>query len=286
MDDPRGRQARFNAESRGQWDGFSAHRRKVSSLLAAGPIPGRRRLCVLGAGNANDLDLPALLATFGEVHLVDLDAEALALGAGRQGVSGNPGLHLHGGIDLTGMLDAMAGWSPLAAIPDAELVALVEWPARRVAMALPAPFDRVASTCLLSQIAGNAFTAIGDRHPRFAEVVRAIRLGHLRLLTRLAAPVGEVVLISDVVSSDHRPVLAEVEESALPALLARLSREGGLIHGVNPADLRADFRNDPILARSVSGLVEHPPWRWRLYDRTYLVHALSCRVNAGTFGDR
>ena len=71
----------------------------------------------------------------------------------------------HGGLDVTGMLDAIAGWSPTAPIPPADLDALVDWPARRVAMALPGPFDRVASTCLLSQIVGDASTRSASATP-------------------------------------------------------------------------------------------------------------------------
>ncbi len=286
MNDPRARQSRFNSESRGQWDGFASHRQIVNGVLAAGSGETRGRLCVLGGGNCNDLDLPALLELFREVHLVDLDLEALALGAERQGVADRPTLHRHGGLDLTGMIDVMAGWSPFCHLSDADLEALVEWPARRVALALPAPFDRVASTCLLSQIIGNAFHSIGERHPRFPDVVRAIRLGHLRLLNRLATPGGEVILITDVVSSDAVPELATVRDSELPGLLARLTRGGGgLIHGVNPTEVRETFRKDPILSRNVAGMTELRPWLWRLHERVYLVYTLKYRVSAQRHSD-
>ena len=39
---------------------------------------------MLGAGNANDLDLEQLARRFDEVHLVDIDAAALARATGRQ----------------------------------------------------------------------------------------------------------------------------------------------------------------------------------------------------------
>src|SRR5947209_20163185 len=103
------------------------------------------------------------------------------------------------------MLAAPAAWPPLGPVSDPELEALVDWPHRRVGLALPGPFDVVASTCLLSQLIGNAFHSIGEAHPRFPEVVRAIRLGHLRLLATLARPGGRVVLVTDVVSSDRSP---------------------------------------------------------------------------------
>jgi hypothetical protein len=281
MNDPRGRQAAFNASSRGQWDGFAGHRRKVSALLGAVAALGRTRLCVLGVGNGNDLDLPALLEVHREVHLVDLDPEALERGVGRQGVAGHPSLHLHGGIDVTGMLDTIATWSPRTPIGTADLEALAEWPSRRVAMALPEPFDLVASTCLLSPLIGNAYHAVGEGHPRFLALVQAIRAGHLRLLTHLAAPGGTTVLVTDVASTDTFPALGSFPESSLPGLLRRLADGRGFFHGVAPAVLSSAFRNDPVLRPRVAGLEWIPPWRWNLHERLYLVLALRCRVEVG-----
>jgi hypothetical protein len=278
LNDSRRRQAGFNAESRDQWDGFADHRRVVSALLGAGSEAGPTRLCVLGAGNGNDLDLPALLKAHREVHLVDLDPEALAAGADRQGVADHPRLSRHGGLDVTGLLEAIARWSPHSPIAGSELEALVDWPARRVGLALPGPFDVVASTCLLSQIVGNAFHSVGEHHPQFLGAVRAIRLGHLRLLAQLAGPGGEVVLISDVVSSERFPTLASAAESEFPSLLERRVSEGGIIHSTNPAELVALFRRDPILSSKVVSLETIPPWRWKLHSRIYLVWALRCRM--------
>ena len=274
MSDLEDRQARFNAESRGEWDHFAGHRERVTALLRAGPGAEASRLCVLGAGNANDLDLPGLLADHREVHLVDLDGHALSRGVVRQRVAGHPGLSLHGGLDLTGMLGAMAGWSPNGPILDADLGALVSWPSSRVGLALPGPFALVASTCLLSQLIGHASHAVRAGHPRFAEVAAAIRLGHLRLLATLAGPRGRALLITDVVSSANVPEVAGVSDPDLAGLLARLSRRGGLIHGVNPADLLAAIRGDPLASTAFSRGEPHLPWRWRLHDRTYLVWAV------------
>jgi hypothetical protein len=269
------RHTRFNAESRDQWAGFSGHRVRVSKLLGSGSEPGRTRLCVLGAGNCNDLDLPSLLDAHREVHLVDLDPAALESGVERQGLAGNPRLFLHGGLDVTGMLEAFSRWSPLVPMAASELQALTEWPSSRVALALPGPFDLVASTCLLSQIVGNAFVALGANHPRFLDAVSAIRLGHLRLLGQLAAPGGEAVLISDVVSSDRFPALGSMPESSLPSLLKRR----GLIHGMNPSEIVPLFRHDPWLRLQTASVRPIAPWRWTLHQRVYLVWALRWRRN-------
>ncbi|MDR3637757.1 MAG: hypothetical protein P4L84_28380 [Isosphaeraceae bacterium] len=280
MDDPRTRQAAFNTASCDQWEGFAAHRARVSALLGAGGVPRPTRLCVLGAGNANDLDLPALLAAHREVHLVDLDREALARGAARQGVGGHASVRRFGGIDLTGMLDAIAAWSPSTTVGAADLQALAEWPARRVAQALPGPYDVVASTCVLSQLIGNAFPALGNSHRRFLAVVEALRIGHLRLLARLVAPGGTMVFVTDVVSSDTLPDLASLTEGDLPGLLPRLARERNFIAGVHPEAILSALESDRPLSARIARREVVPPWRWRLHARVYLVWAVRLEMAA------
>lgn len=281
MGDPlAGRQAAFNVSSRGQWAAFAEHRRRVTGLLAAGARPGGSRLCVLGAGNANDLELPALLAAHRAVHLVDLDADALAQGAAGQGVAGHPGLRLHGGVDATATLGVLAGWSPLSAPSPADLAALAAWPAARVAAALPGGFDRVASTCLLSQILETAAHALGRRHRHLAAVEAALVAGHLRLLARLAAPGGEVLLVAEVVSSDTLPALPALPPGDLAGLLPTLARAGNHFRGVHPRQLLAALRGDPAVG-PLAAASPLAPWRWRLHDRTYLVSGVSFRPGPG-----
>ncbi|QDV36041.1 hypothetical protein [Tautonia plasticadhaerens] len=283
LDDHRARQSTFNASSQGQWDGFAGHRRAVSNLLGAGEVRGGEatRLCVLGAGNTNDLDLPGLLEAHREVHLVDLDGEALGMGATRQGVYEHPGLRLHGGLDVSSMLDAFSGWSPRAEVGPADLAAMAGWPSGRVALALPGPFDRVASTCLLSQLVETACHVLGDRHPRIGEAVSAIRAGHLRLLARLTRPGGSATLITDVVSTRSYPALSNVPEQDYPDLLPRLARSRQHILGLHPGELMAAIRGDSALAGTLSGLEPIRPWGWRLHDRVYLVWAVRMKVGPG-----
>jgi hypothetical protein len=152
-----------------------------------------------------------------------------------------------------------------------------------VAPPLPGRFDRVASTCLLSQLIDTARHALVD-HPRLGRVAAAIRAGHLRLLARLARPLGTAVLISDVVSSAHLPGLSSMLESELAGLLPRLAREGNHIGGVHPEGLRRALLGDDQLGPHVVGLRSIPPWLWRLHERDYLVWAMEYRV--GPVGSR
>ncbi len=269
MVDPSEVEAGFNAGSRDQWDGFAPHRRAVADLLAA----GSGRLCVLGAGNANDLDLPGLLATYREVCLVDLDADALALGVGRQGVADDPRVRLVGGLDLTAMAGVVAGWAPATAVSDLDLTALAGWPAGRSALAIGGGFDAVASTCVLTQLVGSITRTLGERHPRFAEAVAAVRRGHLRLLVALARPGGSAWLITDLISSDRLPGLEALGPSGLAALFRRIEIVGGSIHGADPAAIARDFRGDPHLGGRIEGPDRPRTWLWKLHRRHYLVAA-------------
>lgn len=270
------RQAAFNAAGRGQWDAFAGHRRHLTAVLARGATAGSR-LGVLGAGNANDLDLPALLAAHREVHLVDIDAEALARGVMHQGVAGHPGLRLHGGVDLTATLSVLSGWAPISAVGPADLAALADWPASRAGAILPGGFDRVASTCLMSQILETAAHALGRSHGQLAAVEAALVTGHLRLLARLAEPEGEAWLVGEVVSSDTLAGLPAIPRDELAGLLARIGREGDHFRGMHPGQLLAALRADPEVG-ALAAARTLAPWRWRLHDRTYLVAALGFRI--------
>jgi hypothetical protein len=272
------RQVGFNATSRDQWEAFAEHRRCLTRVLARGAAARRSRLCILGAGNANDLDLPALLAAHSEVHLVDIDAAALADGAARQRVAGHPRLRLFGGVDVTATLGLFSDRTPRSALAPADLAALAAWPASRVTQVLPGGFDRVASTCLLSQVLETAAHALGQGHRQLAEVEAALLAGHLRLLAQLAAPGGEAVLVAEVVSSATIARLPILNGDELIPLLAELRNKGDHFRGVHPRQLLAALRADPSVGPLVAAAALIPPWRWRLHDRTYLVGAISFRL--------
>ncbi len=272
------RQVDINATSRDQWEGFAEHRRRLTAALVRETPVERSRLCVLGAGNANDLDLPALLSTHREVHLVDIDDEALARGAERQGVAGDPRLRLHGGVDVTAALGVLADRTPTSELAAADFEAMAAWPASRTAMVLPGGFDRVASTCLLTQILETAAHSLGKSHRQLGDAEAALRSGHLRLMARLAAPGGEALLVTDVVSSQMLAELPALPAEALAGLSTRLGREGNHFREVHPRQILAALRSDPSLGPRVASVAQLTPWRWQLHDRTYLVAAIRFRL--------
>src|SRR5512145_3246665 len=82
---------------------FGGHRlAQMRLLLGAAPKGGR--VCVLGAGNCNDLDLPELAEHFAEVHLVDIDEVALRTAVRGQSSEVKARIRPHV-VDLSGILD-------------------------------------------------------------------------------------------------------------------------------------------------------------------------------------
>jgi hypothetical protein len=101
-------QLRMNQSTRGQWDWYASHRRAIERLI----VPETRggRICVLGAGNCNDLDLKWLAGAYAEVHLVDIDPVALERAGARQGVTDAAGIRRYAPVDLTGIAAMTATW--------------------------------------------------------------------------------------------------------------------------------------------------------------------------------
>jgi hypothetical protein len=271
---------RRNAITRDGWDEFAPHREKVTGLLEAACRSPNDRLCVLGAGNCNDLDLARLAESFGEVHLVDLDGESLAAGVARQQMTQRDKLRLHGGVDVTGIGPLLGKWSPDAGPGEGEAGECVELARRAALPHLPGPFQVVASACLLTQLIDGAVLTVGERHPRFLDLIFAIRWRHLQLLLDLAAPAGRAILVTDFVSSDTVPELGDIPGVDFAGRLAELIRQRNFFTGTNPFVLRSVFQTDPMIAPFVAEVRLLRPWRWRLRTRVYAVCALEVQRKA------
>ena len=159
---------RNNRESAELWQRFEGHRARVTALaLSEVPADGAGTLAVLGAGNCNDLDLAAIAQRFAEVHLVDLDEEALARARARQPPEVAAKLVLHAPVDLSGHFDRLGRFKATPATP-VELANLPRLSLERARAALPGQFDVVMSTCFLSQLMQSAYIALGPAAPAAA----------------------------------------------------------------------------------------------------------------------
>ncbi|MCY4587567.1 MAG: hypothetical protein OXB98_16140 [Bryobacterales bacterium] len=268
-----GRQKAFNRRTRNSGSLYLAHRRVVTEVIVWLSQVERNRLCVLGAGNANDLDLPVLAQAFGQIHLVDLDSEALSEVARRHPELGGL-VTLHGDTDLSGIaarLDALS--RPLL---DRAVDLLID-SARRVSPPrIGGRFDVVASTCLLTQLLHSAAAALGGHSARLSEAFEAIRIGHLRLLADLTAPGGAGLLVTDLASSDDAPEIATAHERDLPALATRLAAAGACFAGIDLGAMEDQLSTDLFFASNVQKVRRLGVWRWRINKtKTFLVGGLS-----------
>jgi hypothetical protein len=268
-----------NRESASLWDHFGSHRARVTALaLASAPPGGQGSLVVLGAGNCNDLELPALAAAYGRIHLVDLDEEALLRGRARQPAAVADKLELHAPVDLSGVYARMAGFrgKPASA---ADLAVMPRNCVESVVAALPGSYDVVMSTCFLSQLMQSAYVSLGEKHPQLRLIACALALGHVRSVAKLLAPGGHAHLVTDVVTTETYPLVELWDRQAPRALLTELEKTDNVFSGTGPAFLRrilvTDAQVTPLLAGAPE-LVE--PWLWRFTEeRSYLVYAWSWR---------
>lgn len=269
-------QSELNRSTASCWSLFEAHRQQVMRLIERHAPPANGRLCILGAGNCNDLDLSRLCAIFSETHLVDLDADGLRAAVSRQGVEATLSVQLHAPVDLTGALDQFSRWIDDPP-DDADITQMLErLHAVNVPNGLPIGyFDLVVSTTVLSQLIDSARRSLPETHPSHVPVVLETRNAHLRLMARLLKPGGAGLLICDLTSSEAYPPLSTVPEHRLGEAMSYLISTHNFFTGVNPFAIHALFQTDPELAAcSYQGLWH--PWRWQISaSREYLVYGLS-----------
>jgi hypothetical protein len=236
------------------------------------------KFAALGAGNCNDLELPRLVDAFDEVHLIDIDPNALSAAADRQGVADSAKLRLHAPVDLTGIVNRLSAWKN--AVPSlADVRQAIGESSTAASPTIGQPFDVVLSSCLLSQLVGYATDALGGQnHPGFRELVCEIRARHLKLMLDLLRPGGTGLLVCDLVSSDSRDDLARVPEHELPGLVRKLAGDRNFFSGLYPDAILATFQSEPRLQGLASDVRLLSPWLWRLGPlRTFLVYAIRFR---------
>ena len=269
-----------NRRSSDRWDAWNVHRDRLTSTIldsAAAEGPGRR-LCLLGAGNCNDVDLRRLGDAFAEIHLVDIDMAALTR-APTQQPRGQAQIVLHGPVDLSGRLLAMASGA-LAKLPSAgELDALVSQSADSIVEALPGRFDVVASCCVLTQMGWALERAVGDKPAVLEELYLRLQRIHLRTMARLLAPGGQAFVITDMTASETYPLEEMAILRPLREIMDELTRQGNLFKIADPLRLQRALARDPVLGAIVRGDGPTDPWLWQGGgERTYLVYALSFRL--------
>jgi hypothetical protein len=251
-----------NRDTRDLWERFQHHRQRVTAeILALAPAEnGVRggRLCLLGAGNANDFDLELLAARFDEVHLVDIDPSALSRASGRLTREARVKLRSHAPVDLSGLYHQLERATEL---PRAD--AMVSAGTDEVIRQLPSEFDVVASCCVVSQMSwalGHLASPDEVLIPMLQQTLLRI---HLRTMLRLLRPTGAALLVSDLTSSAFYPPLEELEPGADLGELTRKLSDARMAYAVcNPVHVRQIIRRDEELAATCQLPALGESWLW------------------------
>jgi hypothetical protein len=263
-------QARVNRNVAQNREWYASHRARVATLVGGAGRGGD--LCVLGAGNGSDLDLPALTKRFASIHLVDIDGEALERCRADAPAALRKRLVLHAGVDLSGFTARLDEWGE--SFPtEAELGRLALPAIQGILRQLGRAFDVVASTCVLSQLAVPYHRAWILPAASWANLHATLTAVHLATLAGATEPGGTGILIFDVLSSRVVPALRALEGAppeAVAAFAERHAAEGG----------RLDPAPEGLLDRlgDLGRLVGTPrltaPWVWNIGAESQLVYGL------------
>jgi hypothetical protein len=267
-----------NASGLPYYDVFASHRLQLTRLIRGAAVRGQgsggERVCVLGAGNAYDLELEELLTVFAEVHLVDIDADAVRGARLRVPEGPRQRVFTHAPVDLSGWFQQLERWGRMQVTPQ-ELMAAPAVGAKGIAAVLPGPFDVVVSTCLLTQLQLSLLQLIGDRHQLFVALREFLTLTHLRTLAALTKPGGRALLVTDLCERAVFPAGRPRDDADLAPLMQELVAAGHVIHSSHPELIKITLGDDPVLARTFAPAELSAPWLWQNGPgRCFLVYAL------------
>jgi hypothetical protein len=235
-------------------------------------------LAVLGAGNCNDLDLEVLSRSFREIHLVDLDYEALRRARARQKPDVARKLVLRAPVDLSGALHRLMSFRRRPSI-EAQLASLPSACTDSVLAAVPERFDAVLSACVLSQLLHACAVAMTPSHPHLPAVSCALVLAHVRSTALLLKPGGTGVLVTDMASSEASRDNESWGGQERETLARNLEESHRCASGTGPAFLARLMDGDRVLTPLLDGAPQPvKPWVWQFGETlSYLVHAMVFR---------
>ena len=255
------------------WALYAGHRARLTDEILSSVRNGAGRLCLLGAGKCNDVDLQRLSRTFSEIHLVDIDAAALAHAVSRQPSPVRERLRLHAGVDLSGFAKRPKKWKRRPPVPGA-LDALAASACQSLVASLPGPFDVVVSACVLTQMSFTLRDALGEGHPMLAPIRIALIATHLSTMVGLTAVGGASLFVCDLTSSTFYPLGDLPPDRDLRDVLNHIVETGAGYFSANPHLVRAQLLTHKLLRDRVDEPELRDPWLWTgPHGRTYFVYA-------------
>ncbi|HVY32169.1 MAG TPA: hypothetical protein VHB79_36785 [Polyangiaceae bacterium] len=251
------------------WQLYAEHREEFTKAVLSLAPERLGRLCVLGAGKCNDLDLARVSRAFSEVHLVDLLPAALASAVSREDATVRERLKPHAPVDLAVMSDKRGAKWKRQPPPASEIEAAASHAKLAVLSRLPGPFDVVVSACVLTQLGFALTQTLGDAHASLAALRLATVRAHLQTLLELTAPGGKALFVSDLASSTHYALDTLPPDANLRDVLQDVLAKRAFYHVAHPQLIRDELTSEAP-DRPVSEL---SPWLWTgPKSRTYLVY--------------
>ena len=276
--------ADLNRRLAGSRQRYHEHRQQVMALaLGAQATPAAAEpageIVIFGAGNGSDLDLPRLLETFREIHLVDLDGEAVERARQELPAAQRARVIPRAPVDLSGFMSHLDEWGE--SLPDdATLGRTAFAAARAIVAALGRDFDVALSTGALSQLIvpfHRAWISSQASWERLDAAIVAVHLATLVLSTRAG---GRGVLAFDVLSSKDAPALLALAGRSSSELQAAIDAQalaaGNITLHPQPMTLLSQLQF-PGMASMVQEPQLTSPWLWDLGDALQLVYALHFR---------
>ena len=252
----------YNQSTRHNWECFAEHRNRMMRLIRKAQAGARGRIAVLGAGNCNDLHLRELVSSFAEVHLFDLDCAAMVDAVARQRPNHASKIRLHSDVDLS-------GWTSRETASQSQHDRETTWIDGNL------DFDLVVSTCVLSQLMETVDRLVVEGVAE-RELMLQVRDRHLGLMSKMVAPGGSGLVVTDMSSSDSAPDVAECPQARASDLMGAVIRDGSCFTGLSPEAVATALDR----ASAVNGRIQEqefsPPWLWQLdEEKRFLVYALS-----------
>jgi len=272
---------RVNLRMADSWQRYHEHRSQVMALaLASETAPegsaSAGDIAILGAGNGTDLDLPRLLHTFREIHLVDLDREALERARQDLPAAARARVIPHAPVDLSGFMSHLDEWGE--SFPDDATLGRVAFASARAMVAgLGQSFDVVLSTGVLSQLIVPFHRAWITSQRNWERLDAAIIAVHLATLVGSTSSGGRGALAFDVLSSKAAPALSALMSRGAAELEAAVETEvaaGRITLQPHPMTLLQQLQF-PGMASMVREPRLTAPWLWNLGDGVQLVYGLT-----------
>lgn len=278
----------LNAQTMGLWEAYASHRdhvmRAIDSAVRALPNgTGCRSLCILGAGNLNDVELPRLTQVFKRITLIDLDRAALTTAVERQlgtGCQESAQITVLAPVDLSGVAESVFLRRSLPGSLPAIATRLAQRPSTILTDRpdLVGRFDVVVSPCVVSQLMAQVTQAFPAEVPVQRELARVVRDAHIRLMLWMLTAGGVGVLVSDIAEASNAPSdFARIRDEATGLDLDRevqmLESEGKHYPWLAPRELKEHVLDRRYAALKLRARTTEA-WLWSFGKKRYLCSAL------------